>query len=65
MDDERDDFERDFETHFNNSSAGEYMMVNSLTHIAKDLDRLLIGIFVCAGLLACIAFMLFLRFIGY
>lgn len=40
------------------------MMVNTLIRIAKDLERVMIGIFASAGLLGVIAFILILRFIA-
>lgn len=61
MEHEKDDFDKDYEKHFNELPPGEYMMVNSLTRIAKDLERTLVGIFTCAGLLGLIAFVLLYR----
>lgn len=56
-----DKFDEDFERHFNDTTTGEYMMVNSLTRIAKDLERALIALWMCAGLLGLIAFLLIYR----
>lgn len=39
------------------------MMVNTMIRIARDLERVIIGIFASAGLLAVIAFILIIRFI--
>lgn len=65
MGDPNFNFEDDFEKHFNDSSAGEFMMVNSLTRIARDLERILLSLLACAGLLGIIAFVVTLRlFLG-
>lgn len=37
------------------------MMVNSMIRIAKDLERVIIGIFISAGFLGAIVFILILR----
>lgn len=39
------------------------MMVNSMIRIAKDLERVILGIFVSAGFLGAIFFILILRWI--
>jgi hypothetical protein len=37
------------------------MMVNSMIRIARDLERVLIGIWACAGLLGLMTFLILLR----
>lgn len=37
------------------------MMVNSMIRIAKDLERVIVGIFISAGFLGAIVFILILR----
>jgi hypothetical protein len=49
---------REFETP---EDAREFMMINSLTRIAKDLERVIVGIFASVGLLGLIAGLLLLR----
>lgn len=44
-----------------NTDTEAYMMLNSLIRIAKDLERVLIALWVSAGLLGLIAFMIVLR----
>lgn len=38
-----------------------YMMLNSMIRIAKDLEKVLVALWVSAGLLGLIAFMIVLR----
>lgn len=38
-----------------------YIMLNALIRIAKDLERVIVAIYMCAGLLGLIAFVLILR----
>jgi hypothetical protein len=55
---EREEYRRDFEARYE-----ENAMINSLTRIATDLERAIIGIFATAGLLGAILFVLILRWV--
>jgi hypothetical protein len=45
----------------NQEEANEDRMVDVMTRLARDLEKVLIGIGVCAGLLALIAFIMLVR----
>lgn len=54
------DDDRNMENEFEQAVQAD-VMVNSLIRIAKDLERVIIGIFACAGLLALLCFLLLYR----
>lgn len=53
---EPDDHRNEFE-----EAVQADMMVNTMIRIAKDLERVAVGIYACAGLLSLVAFVLILR----
>lgn len=47
-----------------NAKEAEDQMVATMERIAKNLDRVMIGIFMCAGMMGLIAFVLIVEFWG-